>query len=211
MTLSIFIPTVEGRLPMAEALQKQFEGYGFSAKLALDQEHNSVKNHNKAWCLGSVTGMDWTCVVQDDVELCPDFGNRFAVALGEFENMGDGVLSLYSNYGADLIALQKGEHFRKHMGSRFLNEQFLCMRWSVVVLYMAYFTRLDLSVYKTGWHDVILAQFFKEYGRSVYHAIPNLVDHRPVKSVLGHGGRNRRSRTFGMDAQQPVKAGELNE
>ena len=176
----------------------------YDTTLLLDEKGDLMQNHIRGWKLGHEKGSDWCAVVQDDVKLTGNFPAKLETNLLLAEQNGFGVVTLYSNYGEDVVALANGKRWRARKGRRFLNEQFLLMNHEVVEKYIKYVDAHGEEISLMGnWHDVVLSRFFAENKLDVFIALPNLVDHLPVKSTVGHssrvGGIERRSRTFVED------------
>lgn len=202
--IAIVVPTIDERMsgyatPLLRALTPYFED---RVELYLDKDRTLVKSHPASWALALQKGFRWCGVAEDDIILAEDFGVRLNLVLDDAWNKRYPVVNLYSNYLEDVLALSRGEAWRRFPGRQFRNEQFLIMRSDVVKGFLDFIPSVDTSSFGRGWSDYLLSLYFKDAGLDVMIVLPNLVDHKNEKSTVGHprkvGGQERRSRTFGM-------------
>ena len=165
------------------------------ARLSLDMDEDSNANHDAAWNMYNASD-DWLVVVEDDVELVPNFKKHVVDAI---DNMPDlGVLSLYAGYprperfavsSAVLKARQSGASYLKH--NKVLWGPAVAMRTDMID---------DMLNWVSGsnWpYDERFSQWMTSRRISAYYTMPSLVDHTDVESLLGRGGVPRKAYWFG--------------
>jgi hypothetical protein len=143
--------------------------------------------------LAAEQGRPWILQLEDDVQLCPNFG---AEALAHGLDQAD-VVTLFSRSKADLAAMDRGEVLRKIGPSSFSMSQ-------------AFFIRADLAVgiegFAPGWYaahpehnraaDLLLGAYLSQKKARVLVRVPSLVQHKRLPSTLpGHHGA-RQSESF---------------
>lgn len=210
MTLDIFVtmPTIPERheryaFPIFDQLKEIFGQHRVAIYDDLDR--SLLLSHLKSWRYGYAHGTKWVAVCEDDIVFARNIGGKLSGIMDEAEYYKYQVVNLYSNYQADIDALNAGERWRKHPGRSFRNEQFLIMHRDIVGMLVECFkgALLDPELfdrYNKHWSDVFIGDFLGKNKIDVHIVLPNLVDHMNEKSSIGHprtiAGRPRKSRTF---------------
>ena len=177
------------RLSRAVTLRDQL-----SARLALDMDEDSNTNHDKAWQMYNASD-DWLVVVEDDVELVPNFQKHVQDAI---ENMPDlGVLSLYAGYPRpERFRVASAVQKAKQYGASYL-------RYNRVLWGPAVAMRTDMIDDMLNWvsgsdwpYDERFSQWMTARRISAFYTMPSLVDHADIDSLLGRGGVPRKAYWF---------------
>lgn len=164
------------------------------ARLALDMDEDSNTNHDKAWNMYHA-GDDWLVVIEDDVELVPNFKKHVQDAI---ENLPeDGVLSLYTGYPRpERFAVSRAVAKARNTGASYLKHN--SMLWGpAVAMPTAFIDEMLNYVSDSDWpYDERFSQWMIARGISAYYTMPSLVDHADIDSLLGRGGVPRKAYWF---------------
>lgn len=138
-------------------------------------------------------GRPWILQLEDDVELCPGFGQR---ALKAGLDRADCV-TLFSRSAADLDALRRGETLRKISPSAFSMSQAFFLRAEVVagiegcaVQWYAHHPEHNRGA------DLLLGHLLSSLNARVLVRIPSLVQHRRLPTTLPNHRGARQSESY---------------
>lgn len=164
------------------------------AHLALDMDEDSNTNHDKAWNMYTA-GDDWLVVVEDDIEMVPNFKTHVRDAIDNLPDLG--VLSFYTGYPrperfrthrAVIKAQQSGASYLKH--NRLLWGPAVAMRTDMIDDMLNWVSGSDYP------YDERFSQWMTARGISAYYTMPSLVNHSDIKSLLGRDGVPRKAYWF---------------
>lgn len=200
--VTITIPAMlPRRAAFVEALLKQIKNECPGAVLLICPHEDGTParvDFPRALSNAADMGRPWVLQLEDDVVLCPGFGQ---LALNDIPNEAD-VVTLFSRSRRDLEWLDAGQPYRKLNPSGFSMSQ-------------GFFIRSELAsgveLYAPGWYDrhpqhnraadLLLGAYLSSRRARVFVRVPSLVQHRPGPSTLPghHGARQSESyrRAFG--------------
>lgn len=143
-------------------------------------------NHQRAW---HIIGEGEGFVMEDDIELCDGFAQKAMDALAGHEN---DVVQFFSMRKKDV---EIGSRYEA--GSSFIMGQCYYLPKGVgKAVYEHSFGYYERTGHRTCPSDLCVADFLKKNKMRYWVHIPNLVDHLPVKSMLGKRSTSRQSLTF---------------
>lgn len=143
-------------------------------------------NHQRAW---KIIGEDCGVILEDDIFLCDDFKSKIKKVISEKPNE---LIQFFSMRSADL-----------HIGSRYdtgskfiMGQCYYLPKGMGKDIYEYSFEYYKTTTHKTCPSDLCVGQYLKSKKIRYWIHIPNLVDHRPCKSMLGKRSSSRQSLTF---------------
>lgn len=189
MTIAVCMPTVAKRRAERAALGEALEAV-FAWVLVREQHEAETFLDNVVGALTTAAArpVEYVLTIDDDVALCPDFAARLDAVIDEHSPL---AMTLYSRSPSDVEDMRHGLTANR---ARYVHPTALLMRRSVARDF-ASALRLDPL-----WDDRpgrAFMRFWRRYapGQRVLNALPSLVQHRGLPSLLGHTGR-RQSLTF---------------
>lgn len=126
-------------------------------------------------------------LLEDDVELAPRWLERVTAAI---EERPDQVIQFFSMRKADLTVGSREEPGRTFL----MNQCFYLPRGAARAL--AAFSREHFAGNTSG-NDLTTREWLKETGQTYWIHVPSLVQHRPLRSMIGPRSSRRQSPTFG--------------
>lgn len=179
---------------MAVRLAEQLE-----AAVSMDYgQLGSNANHDRSWYWASTGKEDWSAVLEDDIELTPNFHQHVLDAIQHVPT--EGVLSLYTGYHQPAkmrVKLASDRAIRD--GKSFLRSYSLY--WGPAVVMPTNLVRQMLSGV-TRYNQFEYDQRFTCWTRRdrvpVYYTVPSLVEHVDIPSLVwGIQTSPRKARLFG--------------
>lgn len=165
-----FVPEVLEQIPHLEIVR--------------DQTRNSMDTMLRALL---TTGDDPAVHLEDDIELTSDFRAKIEP---EIERRPHELVQFFSRRKADR---EVGSRYEP--GRTFLMTQCFYLPAGYAAALYDYYPRWDKRL-RYAAIDIIVADWLAMRREKYWIHVPSLVQHRPVKSAIGHAGSNRQSATF---------------
>ena len=167
-----------------------------NAFLAMDEgDKGSLLNHDLAWRMAAENGSDWVVVLEDDVELVPDFERHVQNALRNVP--GEGAISFYTGTGRPrerqvTWALRRAQQ----TGASWLVSQSAYWGPALVLPTGRVNEMLDVVSLNKRPYDQRFSTYLSKSRLPCYYTIPCLVDHLDGESLLSDTSVSRKARIF---------------
>lgn len=180
-TLIMAVPWDQERVKSARDLHLQT-----GADVVWDQHHDAFDTWQRVL---AAAGINPVIILEDDVELAPNWRNRIEAAIGLRRRE---VIQFFSMRAADHTIGSRWEPGRTFR----MNQCY----------YLPTFAARSLLHYSQTWrekhpehptgYDITMADWMQETGRQYWLSVPSLVQHQPWASAIGGRSRGRQSGTF---------------
>jgi hypothetical protein len=174
-------------------------GYQLDADISVDTgDMGSNVNHDVAWRMAYRGKEEWSAVVEDDVDLIPNFHKHVQGALNHIPSPG--ILSLYAGYprpAKDRVkkaidtALTEGKSFIRHNS----------LLWGLAVIMPSRLVPSMLDLVSRANHleyDQRFTYWTTRKRIPVYYTVPSLVEHRDEPSLIWNDRPPRKAWVFGQ-------------
>jgi hypothetical protein len=162
------------------------------AQVCWDREHAGVVAN---WLACARAALATSCtsalLLQDDLQVCRDL----VAACRRIEAVKPAdIVTLYASRAEVTRAVESGSHWAPL--NVFLNAQAMLWPRRHLIAFVDWLTTGPGASKPQDSADRLMQWWLREQRLKVWATAPSLVDHRRVRSALGHGGNNRVARVF---------------
>lgn len=202
--VAIVIPTMEERSHLLCQLVAELQRECRGAQIAVHYHEpgsSARVDFPETIDLGITTDRRWILQVEDDVWLCPEFGDRCLGGIRYAEASDVSAVTFFSRSKRDVEMLSIGKTWRTQSPASFCMMQCVSLKTDAL---------RGFSAWAPTWYndprnshhqhaaDLLLGAWLSRNKRKMLAHIPSLVQHRKVKSTLtGHRGA-RQSDTYSI-------------